>query len=709
LENDPVFSPDGQWIAFVTWSDEDGGALWKIPVAGGSPVRLTTESKVYAAPRWTPDGSRIVLLAAPPREWGMVGVGATGMALVQGPEPEIVWIRAEGGPVQVLTRKSTPWSNLQLVAEQFDDHLTVSGDGSRIFYLEAEDKPFSGKHVLRSVGLERRDVRSHARIEGRAVRAVPSPDGQWLALQDRWDIHLVPFATLRAGVPSDQETGLPLIAPAGRSQLPITPVTTEGGVAPYWSPDGKRLMFSRSHEFYDVALAEAVAKKTRLEQRSVAIELRVSRPLHSRTLLLRGARLVTMAPSGVKRTTDASGMPRFTTDPVVIERGDVLIAGRRIIAVGPTGTLKVPADATVMEMAGKTIIPGLIGTHEDGISMSVESQPRVTRSWGFAERVAYGVTTVQAPVMGYVTSEAVERVEAGDMLGPRIFNTVSLLEPAHQDIISQEQAEQVARKYKALGFHLLKLRGVSQRVRQQWLAIAAARVGMNATAHGKYSGWGQMLALVLDGLTGWEHDLTSVSPIYRDVVEMVGRSGTFGSNQLVRGFLAWESDTEATKMERFYPPGWWRKREFPAPIPFDSLMKQARNAMDGRSESTRAARELLWAGTIITIGSHSGARAVHGMMWNAAMLGGMTPAEVLRAGTMNGARAIGVDEDVGSIEAGKIADLVILNRNPLENIRYTTDILRVVKDGVVYNGETLDTVWPVTKPFAAFQWQRTER
>ncbi|MEC8745899.1 MAG: amidohydrolase family protein, partial [Pseudomonadota bacterium] len=111
------------------------------------------------------------------------------------------------------------------------------------------------------------------------------------------------------------------------------------------------------------------------------------------------------------------------------------------------------------------------------------------------------------------------------------------------------------------------------------------------------------------------------------------------------------------------------------------------------------------AGGLVGVGGHAELQGLgyHWEMWAYAM-GGMTPVEVLRAATIDGARIIGVEQDLGSIEVGKLADMVVLNSNPLDNIRNTVDIDKVLINGRLYNGDTMDQEWPDHLPLPYFWW-----
>ena len=83
----------------------------------------------------------------------------------------------------------------------------------------------------------------------------------------------------------------------------------------------------------------------------------------------------------------------------------------------------------------------------------------------------------------------------------------------------------------------------------------------------------------------------------------------------------------------------------------------------------------------------------------------MSPMEALRTATTHAAEMIGVLDDIGTLESGKLADLLVLNGNPLENIRATTDIRFVMKAGILYDSQTLDEIWPFPTSYGDFYWR----
>ena len=124
----------------------------------------------------------------------------------------------------------------------------------------------------------------------------------------------------------------------------------------------------------------------------------------------------------------------------------------------------------------------------------------------------------------------------------------------------------------------------------------------------------------------------------------------------------------------------------------------------------RGVRDIVRAGGIAGLGSHGqqDGPAAHWELW---MLqsGDMTPMEALRIATILGAESIGYGDDLGSVEVGKLADLVILDSNPLDDIRNSTDIRLVMKNGELFDATTLDRIWPTPRSFPVPDWVREKQ
>jgi Tol biopolymer transport system component/imidazolonepropionase-like amidohydrolase len=659
----PVFSPDGRWIAYVSWSDETGGHIWKAPADGGAPQRLTAEAAYYANPEWSPDGQLIAFVMGSASGWLATDASDT---------MELRYLPATGGESQRII-------NVQRASEA----PVFSGDGNRLYYLEGGPPPAPGQPpttLLASVRLDGVDKRQHLRFTG-AVQAVPSPDGQWVALTNRGNIYL-------AALPQGAGEAVPINLET--PSVPVKPLTLAGGNYPRWADGGKTLTWSFVHRFQRIARADALhaPKAEELKPESFEVALRVPRHIARGKVALKGARLITLK------------------GDEVIERGDIVIENGRITAIGPSGRVNIPADAHLVNVAGKTIMPGLIDVHAH---LRAPSDVFHERVWSYAANLAYGVTTARDPssasnqVFPYS-----EMVEAGEILGPRLYSTGTAMTTLAVKLDSLEDARHAVRRYQEQGATYLKQYLQPRRIQRQWVALAAREAGINLTAEG--GGILKLdLSLVLDGYTGFEHSLP-VAPLYKDAVELIARAKTYYTPTLVVSFsgqfgqyyLRQTSDIHAMeKLRRFTPHEEIDRKSRRRPL----LLEEEYHF----PAISRGAAEIVRRGGNVALGAHGEQQGL-GAHWELWMLqmGGMTPLAALRAATLTGAECLGLQKEIGSLEAGKLADLIILNSNPLADIRHSNDILYVMKRGELFDGNTLDRLWPEKKAFGTFFWQASD-
>ncbi len=658
----PAWSPDGETLAWTSWKDcPDGpGAAGSGPDCEGA-LHLTRGKRTETiplggqllSPAWSDDGEQLVLLRARPRSLS---------AHLHAPWYELL----------LLTRERREW-NVRVVGTA-ESRGAVSRaprlflrDG-RIFFL-ADRPPESRKpaeSALVSINLNGRDRREHLIFAG-ADEVVPDPSFERVAFVQNHQAHVVAFP----------KTAKPVRVPDGG--MPSRNLTDVVGDWLDWSPDGSALTWMQGPDRYTLPI-------TTLEE-DEEDEGDVELPEPERIDL----RLPAAAPEGLLALTHA----RLLTmeGDAVIEDATVVIDGDRIITITPGGAP--PAGARVVDCTGKTITPGLIDVHAHLHYTAGEILPE--QEWRYQTALDFGVTTVHDPSAPteLVFTQA-ERAAAGLMDGPRVYSTGFVLYGA----LSNEGAKTPDRdaafahveRLSALGAQSVKVYQQSRRDQRQWYADACREQGLLCVAEGGGDLW-MNLTMAADGLHAIEHALP-VAPLYADV----------------RGFLAASAskDTAGTAYsptllvaygglsgERYF----WQHHD---PLDDARLLRHApRRALDGRfwrrpslirdgdwhhQEIARSAAALAREGTLVTLGAHGQLQGlgVHWELWALAGEGAMTPMEALAAGTIEGARYLGLESELGSIAVGKRADLIILDADPREDIHNTTAIHMVVAGGQVW-------------------------
>jgi Tol biopolymer transport system component len=658
----PAWSPDGKWLAFTGWSDELRGQVYQVAATGGMPKQLTTAAAEYQNPVWTPDGSGVVVVRS-------AGATMRGEMLTENPWYDLCLV--SGGAVKKIVTVSPPSGRIPhrrfIVSPSF-------GPEGRLYYPEITGEGRLSHTELRSVRMDGSDRRNHASMTF-ADEAALSPDGRWIAFEEGDNIYVAPMPMAGFG---DKAVDLKRDMNAA---LPITTVSEAGGNFPRWV-NAETLSYGSADKAFTYDI------KTR-KSTPDSIALEVPRSRVSGTYAITGARVITMA--GDK----------------VIEKADILITDGRITALGEAGTVTVPPNTQRLDATGKTIMPGLVDMHTHNHRSASGILPR--HDYEMAAVLAYGVTTTLDPgAFSQNIFPQAEMVEAGEIVGPRVFSTGDPLYagdgPRQNELKTLERTRNEINRLKSYGAVSIKQYLQPERRQRQWISeIARQDGGVMVTAEGMDLAY--ILSMVMDGQTGWEHPIPQV-PLYRDATEFLGRANTYYSATLIvagpgpwnEGYFLQDNELwQSAKLKHFFP---WQKFEA------HTRRTEERPASDYTFPMlAQGMADIIAAGGYGAIGGHG---QLHGMgsqweLWMAASA--MKPLEAIRVATLDGAKMIGVDKDIGSLETGKLADLIILNGNPLEDIRQSANIAYVMKGGRLYKGETLDEVWPHQKPYGKFFWE----
>ena len=719
-EHDPTWSPDGRSIAYVTWEGRVGH-VYRVAANPGAnpganpaePRRLSSEPGIWTSPAWSPDGERIVVLRGYASEYRESVGGFGGRA----PSPtEIVWLPSEGGPsaatlIAPTDRRAAP-------------HFVADSD--RIFMYD------SGDDALVSIRWDGSDERAHVKVTGARPPNTDDPLTPSLMLMaPRGDQALALIEGQLYTVTVPQVGGdAPTISVANpaRAAFPSRGLTEMGGEFPAWSADGGTVHWSLGNAFFSYNLAAADAADTDgpagpdasdpasddssgsdpgadtsdrpssdnadadpadYTPTEVRVLIEAPRDVPQGTAVLRGATVLTMV------------------GDQVIEDADVVIRNNRILAVGAQGSVEVPEGAEIIDVTGRTIVPGFVDTHAH---MRPASDVHRSDVWPYLANLAYGVTTTrdaQTGTMDVLTYA--DRVRTGDLIGPRIYSTGRGV--FWQDgIDSLDKARAVLRKYaEYFDTKTLKMYVSAARQGRQWIMMAARELGLLPTTEGSLN-IRQNLTETIDGYPGLEHSLP-IFPVYDDVIELfVEQERTYTPTLLVTYGGPWaenwfyenENPHDDAKLRRFIP----HEVVDAATLRRGQWFHESQYTFERHAEFVR---ELVEAGGRAGVGSHGQLQGLgyHWELWAMAS-DDMDPLMALQMATIHGAQALGLAGDLGTVEAGKLADLVILEADPRDDLRNTAAIESVMMNGRLFDADTLDESWPRSRSLSPLWWWNAE-
>jgi imidazolonepropionase-like amidohydrolase/Tol biopolymer transport system component len=656
----PTFSPDGRTVVYVGWTDEGAGHLYAVPAGGGTPRRLIARPGYYRTPRFSPDGRTLVFSRA-------TGNGILGA--VHGTEAGIYRMPAAGGEMTLVSRAGR------------DPRFDASGE--RVYFLDG----FGIGKTYKSVRLDGGDERTHFNLQ--YVNAVvPSPDGRWVAFTDLHNVYIAPLPRTGRAVDLNRDT----------RALPVRRVTRDAGHSLHWSADSRTLHWTLGPEYFSKPLTDAFAflegapeELPEPAERGLPIGLELASDVPTGAVAFTNARIVTMR------------------GDEVIEGGTLVVSGNRIAAVGPSGEVTVPAGARVVDASGHTLMPGIVDVHAHVGTSGNGISPQ--QSWPYYANLAFGVTTAHDPSANteMIFSEA-EMLRAGRMVGPRLFSTGTILYGADGDfkavINSLDDARSHLRRLNAVGAFSVKSYNQPRRNQRQQVLQAAREMDILVYPEGG-SFFHHNVNMVVDGHTGIEHAVP-VWPLYDDVIRLwaatevgytptlvVGYGGLWGEEYWYQESNVWEHE----RLMRFTP-----RREVDGRAIRRTTFPEWDLNHVGLAET---ARRLVDAGGRVQLGAHGQLQglAAHWELWMFGQ-GGMTPMQGLRAATLDGARYLGLDRDIGSLEPGKLADVLVIDGNPLENLRESERIRYVMMNGRLYDAASMDEVGPRERQRQPFWFER---
>ncbi|MFT5315547.1 MAG: imidazolonepropionase-like amidohydrolase/Tol biopolymer transport system component [Candidatus Krumholzibacteriia bacterium] len=698
LEYAPRISPDGKKLAYVSWNDVEKGHLWIAGNNGSGAKQLSKIPGQWSNPTWSQDGKEIVALK---------GSGATLRGSTLGNEMyQEIWVfdaNGKGEPHFVTTVPSRG-SAVRMPTPFFGP------DESRIWFMrDAADNVVE----LVSVRRDGTDEKVHVKSKYGEEFSL-SPNGNWVAFKRLHKAFVAPVASIGLGTMDLGDSD---------GSVKVYPLADDLVDWLRWEDD-ETITWSAANEFYrqtlDKVLAAAHAEVEAEEEdeekdedegdedgddeesaedaidpnaaEMVTINLNVARMAPEGTLVIDGARLITMR------------------GDEVIENGRIVVTGNRITALGAASEVELPDGAEIIDASGMTVMPGLIDAHAHMGYGSMDILPQ--RNSQYYANLAYGVTATMDPSASThgVFAQA-EMVEAGVMTGPRIYSTGFILYGAdiagRAQTNSYEDALRHVQRMKKQGAFAIKSYMQPKRIQRQWYVKACREEQMLNFPEGG-GNFENNMGMILDGHTGIEHT-TPVAPLYDDVQQMwastsVGYTPTFLVAYGGLGAEHWFYQNDApiwddAKLTRFTPKAVVESRS----------RRLGKFAYDGdwhHFTVAQSANELLKKGVLVNLGAH-GQRQGLGCHWDLWALshGGADNHDVLRMGTINPATYLGLENQMGSLAEGMLADLIVLEGNPLEDIRDTNTVRWTVKNGEVFNANTMDKTWPESVERLPFMWE----
>ena len=670
LELNPSFSRDGKKIVYATWQDQKQGQIRIVSSRGGKGKALLEEKGKYIEPTFSPDGKTVVY-----RKISGGFITSPAWSLNTG----IYAVSAKG------ERKA---GKPELITE-FGSQAHFGANNENIYVVRDGDEP-----QLAYVSLDGKDDRTL--YQGKfATEYRVSPNGEYLAFAERFKVFVTPFV----------ERGTVInIGPKG-DNLPVEQLSVRAGQGINWHGDSTELYWSLGANLYQASIKKLFAITNDDEVKSKIDNVK-NKELVTKTYL--GYKQKVDKPSGL--IAFVGGKVITMNEDKVIDNGVVLVEGNVIKAVGTQAQVSIPSSAKIIDITGKSIMPGLIDAHAHGPQGSSEIIPQ--QNWKNYAGLALGVTSIHDPSND--TSEffaASEMQKAGKIVAARLFSTGKILYGANAagytaHVDNLDDAKFHVERLKAAGAFSVKSYNQPRRNQRQQFIQAARELEMLVVPEGG-SLLQHNLTMVVDGHTTLEHSIP-VAKVYDDVKQLWSQSQMAYTPTLVVAYGGiwgenyWYDKTDVwlhPRLSKYVPSEFLQSKSMrrpTAPLHHYNHISVA-----------KVAKELQDLGIKVNAGGHGQREglAMHWEMWMMAQ-GGMTPLQALRTATISPAKTLGLDDKLGSIKAGKLADLIVVDGDISQDIRLSDKVRYTMVNGRLYNAETMNEIGHYDNKRAKFYFEQ---
>lgn len=703
FEMSPSLSPNGKYLAYTTWNDVEMGHVYAREIKTSKEYQLTKTPGRYINPAWSPDGTEIVFVA----DETEAKMGTYSQKASRGPKYLVYGLDIHRVSVlrnyEIIEKQETaiirriyPSTNLP---RRFYPIPSYHPDGNSI-YINTRNND-DNLAVIQEIELESRQIKNEYRLPFHIDEVLISPDAKHIAFIFDEQVWLdqfphntkLQFSSRTPFIPEvayvDGGYVLDLELPRAKSIYEIAPSYL------FWQ-DKNTLLWGAVEGVYTYNLQRNEVNKL------ANIEVQKPRAIPKTKYALTNAKIITI-----------------NKEDEIIENGTVLVKDNRIEAVGDIKKVLIPPDYKVYNLKGKTIIPGLIDVHAHYHLSPYEFTNQ--QEYQYVSNLAYGVTSIYDPSVNVLDyREQAQMVETGQLLGPRVFASGNIIlenpgsmEYDYNRITKLEDAQRVVHSLNKLGIAgPIKEYGFRNGKKMGWLRKAAKMEGMSITAH--QSHYEPVPRRIIRGYSAIEHEISGFR-LQKDAIELLGQSGihytpTYLVTPGIKDFYANETKLQAAKLLRFNGETVYQNNYDST---YDNVVKERQAIIDDWSTSgikeheraTRTLNDIIEIDGKLSIGGHGNPLPGLGAHWELwFMTKGMSNYQALQAATINGAEKLDFQEEIGSIEEGKLADMIVLNNDPLKDIFNTIEILYTVQNGSIYEAETMKQIYPIEKELGQWGW-----